>query len=441
MASFDLVWGVESQTDNVSDSQTAAQISSEIDAQVAQNSTDAQVVIDHAETADQVTQGIGQLQTAKDFVESQVAQGGMSEQTAQLAQIHVESICRFMRMPITSPVIPAAENFGSSGSKRQSSVLAVEGISDRLVKAWEALKAFFRRLYEGAKNAFSKVLNTGLLLEHKLEALEKKLEDLKGSPGKEQIDIGDSLTLLGVATFKDAVDPSKGVTVLIKSMDNSAKMLENVGNAVQTLIDSRDLTSPPKSITNDALKSELTSVYGVKKWKNENKALVGASEPLPGSRVIKINLSGMKDNDGIASFTHEIVREDIKGTKSKINPLTKDEMRDLLELAREMFDNMKNLKETEKKFKAMSDGVEKTIDGIITIAKNGPNSGATKSEKTDVRKSIDSGADAAKQLFSNIASLSLKICTLLPTMTGEVIRGACGIVAKSMSTYSEKPAK
>lgn len=441
MASFDLVWGVEAQTDDVSDSQTPAQISSEIDAQVAQNSADAQVVVDHAETADQVTQGIGQLQAAKDFVESQVAQGGMSEQTAQLAQIHVESICRFMRMPITSPIIPAAENFGSSGSKLQSSVLAVEGISDRLVKAWEALKAFFRRLYEGAKNAFSKVLNTGLLLERKLEALEKKLEDLKGSPGKEQIDIGDSLTLLGAASFKDAVDPTKGVLVLTNSIDVSMKMLEGVGAAVKQMIESRDLTAPPKAIMNDALKSELTNIYGIKKWKSEGQGLQGTTEVLPGGRVVKISLVGMKDKDSVASFTHEIVREDIKGMKNKIDPLNKDEMRDLLEVARSMFDSLKKLKETEKKFKTMSDGVEKTIDGIITIAKNGPNPGATKADKTEVRKSIDAGADSAKQLFSGIASLSLKICTLLPTMSGETIRGACGIVAKSMSTYSEKPAK
>lgn len=441
MASFDLVWGVEAQNDDVTDSQTPAQISSEIDAQVIQNSADAQVVIDGAETADKVTQGIGQLQAAKDFVESQVEQGGMSEQTAQLAQIHVESICQSMRMPVQSRAIPAAENFGSTGSRLQSSVLAVEGISDRLVKAWEGLKAFFRRLYEGAKNAFSKVLNTGMLLERKLDALEKKLEDLKGVPGKDQIDVADGLTLMGTASFKDAADPTKGVTVLNNSITVSMKMLEGVASAVELMIKSRDLTAPPKAVMNDQLKAELTAVYGIKKWKSDGQGLIGTTEVLPGGRVIKVSLVGMKDKDSVASFTHEIVREDIKGMKNKVDPLTKDEMRDMLEVARTMFDMMKKLKETEKKFKSMSDGVEKTIDGIIAIAKNGPNEGGTKSEKSEVRKSIDSGADSAKQLFSGIASLSLKVCMLLPTMTGETIRGACSIVAKSMSTYSEKAAK
>jgi hypothetical protein len=83
--SFSLIWESESQVSQAGND-SIENIQAGTDAQVLQMTEDAQPVMDGAAEIDKVVQGVGQLGQVKQFVDSQVAQGGMSEQTAQLAQ-------------------------------------------------------------------------------------------------------------------------------------------------------------------------------------------------------------------------------------------------------------------------------------------------------------------------------------------------------------------
>lgn len=428
--SFSLIWESESQVSQAGDD-SIENIQAGVDAQVLQNSEAAQVVLDDAASADKVVQGVGQLAQVKDYVDAQVAQGGMSEQTAQLAQIHVESICAAMRMPIHSSIIPKAENFGSAGSKLQSSRLASEGISDSITKGWEALKKFVARLIEGARNTWSNLWNSTMLLEKKLESLEKKLSDLKGDVGTDDIDVSAALKMMGQKTFDTA-----GTLGGWKSV---SECIQNVKGSLTSIKASAEAAMPKSGQKGKPIKVEfvksIATKYGAEDWKEESGTWVGTSAMLPGCRVIKYYVSG-KDEDG-AKLSIEVAREELKGATEKMKPLDKAAIKAALGVAREAFTALKKVKEDASAIKEIGNEVNAGIESVLKIAKLMPTD-KKDGEKADYEKDIATRAETVKTIYATVATFSSKLAALVPTMNGEMIRGIMAVCGQSMSSFKEK---
>lgn len=430
--SFSLIWESESQVSQVGDESTET-IQAGVDAQVLQNTETAQVVLDDAASADKVTQGVGQLAQVKDFVDAQVEQGGMSEQTAQLAQIHVESICAAMRMPVRGSIIPKAENFGSGGSRLQSSRLASEGISDSIKTGWEALKKFLAGLMERARNTWTNLWNNTMMLEKKLQSLEKKLTDLKGDAGTDEINIVGDLKLLGQKTF-DAAASLQAITPVHKALSTVKNGIASITQASLAFNGSKFMEGG-EILTREFVKSIGKNYGATGDWKEESGTAVAQSDMLPGCRVIKYSVSG-KDEDG-ATLSIEIIREELKGATEKIKPLDRAALKAAIGEARKSFDSLKKLKEDGTELKKHAKDIEDGLNAAIKAMQSRPID-AKNDEKAEKTKAVERYINRVKVLYSTTGTFSAKLAALIPTMTGEQIRGIMSVCSKSMSTYKEK---
>lgn len=95
---------------------------------------------------------IGELREA---MESFAEQGGMSKQTAQIASIALRQAAARVYMDVATPSL---ESFsGSTADRVDMTVLSVEEADGVLVKAWKAIKEFFKGIYERVVGWFKKI--------------------------------------------------------------------------------------------------------------------------------------------------------------------------------------------------------------------------------------------------------------------------------------------
>ena len=422
--SFSLIWESESQVIQTGDDSIEA-IQAGTDAQVLQMTEDAQPVMDGTAEIDKVVQGVGQLGQVKQFVDSQVAQGGMSEQTAQLAQIHVESICNALRYPSKSSPIPACENFGSSGSRLQSTRLASEGIADRAMTMFEAVKKFFKMTIGKAVDVWSGLWNNAMLLEKRLDMMEKKVKDLKGAPGSDQIECKGALKLLGQKSFDaSAVSGSiEAVNVALGTIEDSTAFIAKANDSL-----SKMLKGEKVPLTATFMRVEAGKL-GAKSFEGD----VGKSVIMPGGRVAVFTITNTEE---VGSLSISIEREEMKDVTEKMQPLDKAAMITVLKSAREIFTQLKKKKEAASQLKKLGSDVESAINSSLNAAKNKPNNlegDAAKEYETMASKAMDS----VKSAYISIGNYCTKMATLSPVMSGEIIRGVLDIVGKSASGFKE----
>lgn len=426
--SFSLIWESESQTAQAGDDSIET-IQAGTDSQVLQMTEDAQPVMDGTAEIDKVVQGVGQLGQVKQFVDSQVAQGGMSEQTAQLAQIHVESICNALRYPTKSSPIPASENFGSNGSRLYSSRLASEGIADRAKTMFEAVKKFFNKVIGMASEAWSGLWSNAMLLEKRLDMLEKKVKDLKGAPGSDQIDCKAALKLIGqssfsVANIQKSIAPVNAAGAVI---EKSEALISEASGKLAAMLNGNG-----SGVFADDLKSEVTKLGGGS-FKDEKGSSVAKSEVMPGGRIVVFTVG---ETEGVGTLSVSIERDEMKGITEKMAPLSKNEMLDSLKAARALFTELKKQKENGSKLKKLGESVTKVIDDATKVNKN--KSTDLKGDQLSTHeKNTAASVDSIRALYITTGNYCTKLITLMPTMTGEIIRGVIDIVGKSANGFKE----
>lgn len=129
-----------------------AEDSAEIDAGMA-DAQDAIVATDElVEVAD----------SAQEAVESGE---GMSEETAEMASIAIESIRNRLGFDVSSRLVPARESFGNTNTRMSSTKFVVETVGETLKKIWLNIKNFALRVWEQIKLFFAKIFgSTGALL-------------------------------------------------------------------------------------------------------------------------------------------------------------------------------------------------------------------------------------------------------------------------------------
>lgn len=105
--------------------------------------------------------GVGELMDAqaqvvevKEAMESYLEKGGMTRDAALFASIALKNITERVFMPMA---MPSMESFsGSSADRTDMTVVSMEAADSWYVKAWEAIKNFFKGIYDKIRGWFSK---------------------------------------------------------------------------------------------------------------------------------------------------------------------------------------------------------------------------------------------------------------------------------------------
>lgn len=107
------------------------------------------------------------------------ANGGLNEHGAQILSIATEHM--FTRMGIDShqSSMPALESYGTTSSRLQAGVIALEAINEQIKNIWKAIVAAIKKAYEWVKKYWLQVFGAA----EKLQKRAKALEEASRSPG------------------------------------------------------------------------------------------------------------------------------------------------------------------------------------------------------------------------------------------------------------------
>ena len=105
---------------------------------------------------------------------------GLSRVAAEMAEVVVESICA--RLGITTKVMPSMESFGSTNSRKASTMLAMEGVGEQIARVWQAIKDAIIKLWNKIVAFVKKITNGNLALEKAAKGLKDRVAKLKGIP-------------------------------------------------------------------------------------------------------------------------------------------------------------------------------------------------------------------------------------------------------------------
>lgn len=160
--------------DEVESAEVAATVADE-SAEIQNANTDIGIEVGRVEDAVQAGE---ELEDLGELAAESLEDGeGMSEETAEAVSIAVEGILNRLGAHREARLVPVAESFGATSSRRVSTKLVIEGIGDWLKKVWASIKAAAARLWDKIRNFMSGLFNSA-------KSLSKLLVSLKERAGK-----------------------------------------------------------------------------------------------------------------------------------------------------------------------------------------------------------------------------------------------------------------
>lgn len=178
------------EVDLVEAGETAVEVADE-SAEIQKDNTAIDVTVGQVEEAVQAgdeLESIGEV--AVDAVESGE---GMTEQTAELAEIAIESICNRLGYRPAVRLVPAVESsFGNTASRLTSTKIVIENISDTLKKIWASIKAAALRVWDMVKSFIANLFKSTTALGKHIDALRQRVRNIDPSakPDKKTLKSG-----------------------------------------------------------------------------------------------------------------------------------------------------------------------------------------------------------------------------------------------------------
>lgn len=166
---------------------------------------------------------IDTLSDIKDTMEDSVeGEGeGLDETSAEIAEVAVEAICARLGFQPTHRPIPATESFGRTSTRKVQTQIAIEGLTDTIGRAWEAVKGAVGRISDKVKLFLSGLAkNTEIVAKH-LRGLKDRVATLDPKTEKTNEELSNKSVARAFsenkeANFKTAYDIVSRTNVLIK---------------------------------------------------------------------------------------------------------------------------------------------------------------------------------------------------------------------------------
>lgn len=178
--------------DNVTDVTTEEELQATVDVAntAAEVAEDSAVIDARMADAQDAIVATDELIEVADGAQASVESGeGMSEETAEMASIAIESIRNRLGFDTSARLVPARESFGNVNTRMSSTKFVTETVGETLKKIWLNIKNFAIRVWEQIKLFFAKIFNsTGALLKT-AQAMKARVAGLDSSlkPAEKEI--------------------------------------------------------------------------------------------------------------------------------------------------------------------------------------------------------------------------------------------------------------
>lgn len=195
--------------------------------QAAQEAEEAEEVVEELEDAD------ASLEAIVTALESHIAEGGMTPQTARSHNVAMENLLR--RLPIDSSRYTVShEAFGGTRDRLTASQEALEGAKNLLSRIWEGIKSAISKAWNAVKTFFATIGKSARALKAGAADLKSKAEAASGHQLKEgagEVAVPPAVTV--GSTFSANV--SQGLAKIVAKGKEVAAASNEAGNTLESL--------------------------------------------------------------------------------------------------------------------------------------------------------------------------------------------------------------
>jgi len=350
-----------------------------------------------------------QLEAITDNAEASLEEDGMDETAARATEIAAESFTA--KWGVKRKKV-GLEAFGDSATRRQSTMIAVEGLKDAAVNMWETFVKWIKEMVAKAKDQLMKLTNAGKSLKSRSEKLEARLDKGLGELDKKEVE--------GSFIKQLIVDETPDYEECLRFADKSAANAEKMGRAIVSSISEankvvRDGTYVSE---NGASRDMIGADFG----KNAKKKLTvpqGASDlvtkALPGNGYL-LSYS----QEGITNVTFNAPSDEPK--VKKLKTLTLDECKSG---TKALFSVGEVLETKLKDFRTANDDLGKLADAASTAQKE------LKDAEADKRDQAKKALKSAQAAVRSAKAVERATTTSLKNAGA----GIAGYIAASIGAY------
>ena len=418
-------------------------------AEIQQENTEIGTTVAQVEDA---VQAGDELESIGEVASEAVESGeGLSEESAEMASIAIESIRHRLGFRDATRLVPATESFGNVNTRLMSTKLVVETIGETIKKIWLAIKATFARLWEKVKGFIAKLFNSTAMMQKHVDGLLAKAKALPAeyAPVKDKISSGaKAFSVEGKANFGTVEQIIKNAELLvIVSSEISGKQKE-ISAVAQKLADSEfteaNVSSFLASVGGGA--EDIKKASGVLKTiDNRLVSLVTAAHdggkdvqnfaygPFVNSKALNISISKVE------ILGKSVSRSSISFVNTKTEPskemeaLKKDQIVSVLNTASELCKRLTAFKKVQSDYDAISKASAKLADTVIKSAESGVKKNEGKPETSAALKALRDEVSSSMKGMQAFGSFG-------PSVMFNTIKAAADLASASMANLKPKAA-
>jgi microcompartment protein CcmK/EutM len=360
---------------------------------------------------------------------------GVSPETARVAEIAVEALRTRIGLKKKSTPTPAMEAFGGASSKVAATKLALEGIKEYAVAAWEAVKKAWNVIISKIVEFWKKLFDANTKLANSAKALGAAAEKAKTKKASEvAFDNaaigagfgGSSTEATGADVLKVLASHGKlvdGVVTFSGEVEKTLKGFEGVLEQVKAQKADKDAQVIDNKDVFEGLTKLITALAANAKTTFKSETTGGLIEG--GSFVVDFTEAG---NAAKAYLKAEFKSNPSKA--SKVKTLSPEEAVSITKAVEELSKKVAALQAK----KGLLTSAQKSIDSLIAKAISKAGSLAGNEEGAKGLKEVLNGA---KEYTDQIGRVYGTVATTLPNLSIRAEKLALNYVSESLGKYKE----
>jgi phiKZ-like phage internal head proteins len=445
-----LVFAMENDevSQSATDDEAIAQSSADLEAASSQVATEAQEIAQLVEDTDTAVADVGTLEKVQDVVAQTVQSGqGIGQNTAQVAQVVVESICSRLGIPVSRRLMPAAEAFGSTNTRLAATKVALENaFTDTIKRIWEAIKRAIKTTWTKIKEFFLKFFdNTDKVIKHANALKIKAKERIGWKADKNKLEMPGLIKTLGgniEGAEKGGFVALENHMALTQLGDGFIKGVEGLVGTIKQAVE--HLTGAGKDVAEgnvgklaDAMEKLM---FG---WKSANMKSIPSTTETEGGKTIKKMFYGpFIDSQCITiteiTSTHTVNGSDVTSVSVRYSfePMkVKDEAKELpvfsLSLVDSLCDRIIAMMKNTEDFKKSNGQINKIGTGLLDVA-----DGVLKTAEGLVGQ--NSTVAAYRTVVADLSSWFSKYVTLTPAINVRLANALLKYINAVINVHKER---